>query len=97
MTWTDAQEAKALGLVNRVFPRATFEKEARAFVEQFLVQSRVALMYTKRAIREASGKPFFEALFWVEQTYLKDLMSTADAIEGLNAFMEQRKPIWKKK
>lgn len=93
----DAQEAKSLGLLNRVFPRATFEQDARAFVEQFLVQSRVALMYTKRAIREASGKPFFEALFWVEQTYLKELMSTDDAIEGLNSFMEKRKPVWKNK
>ncbi len=93
----DAQEAKNLGLVNRVFPRETFEQDTKAFVEQFLAQSRVALMYTKRAIREASGKPFFEALFWVEQTYLKDLMSTADAIEGLNSFMEKRKPVWKNK
>ncbi|MCZ7655643.1 MAG: hypothetical protein M5R42_17425 [Rhodocyclaceae bacterium] len=59
--------------------------------------SRVALMYTKKAVREAAGKPFFEALFTVEQIYLKDLMATADAVEGLNSFMEKRKPVWKNK
>jgi cyclohexa-1,5-dienecarbonyl-CoA hydratase len=92
-----AQEALSLGLLNKVFPRATFAQDARVFVDQFLSLSRVALIYTKRAIREASGKPFFEALFNVEQIYLKELMSTADAIEGLNAFMEKRKPVWKNK
>lgn len=92
-----AQEALDLGLLNRVFPRETFAKDARAFVDQFLSLSRVALIYTKRAIREASGKPFFEALFTVEQIYLKELMSTADAVEGLNSFMEKRKPVWRNK
>lgn len=92
-----AKEALSLGMVNKVFPRATFNQDARAFVDQFLTLSRVALIYTKRAIREASGKPFFEALFNVEQIYLKELMSTGDAIEGLNAFMEKRKPVWTNK
>lgn len=91
----DAAEAERLGMVNRVVPRASFQADARAFVEQFLQLSRVALIYTKRAIREASGKPFFEALFTVEQIYLKELMATNDAVEGLNAFMEKRKPVWR--
>ena len=92
-----AQEALHLGLLNRVFPRASFAQETRAFLDQFLGLSRVALMYTKKAVREAAGKPFFEALFTVEQIYLKDLMATADAVEGLNSFMEKRKPVWKNK
>lgn len=93
----DAREAQGFGLLNKVFPRASFAHDTRAFVEQFLSLSRVALMYTKRAIREAAGKPFFEALFTVEQIYLKELMATADAVEGLNSFMEKRKPVWKNK
>jgi len=92
-----AHEALGLGMLNKVFPRATFAQDTRAFLEQFLSLSRVALIYTKRAIREASGKPFYEALFAVEQIYLKELMSTADAVEGLNAFMEKRKPVWTNK
>lgn len=90
-----AAEAERLGMVNRVFPRANFAADARGFVDQFLSLSRVALIYTKRAVREASGKPFFEALFTVEQIYLKELMATDDAVEGLNSFMEKRKPVWR--
>jgi len=92
-----ASEALHLGLLNRVFPRASFAQDTRAFLGQFLSLSRVALMYTKKAVREAAGKPFFEALFTVEQIYLKDLMATADAVEGLNSFMEKRKPVWQNK
>ncbi|MFZ5511551.1 MAG: enoyl-CoA hydratase/isomerase family protein [Pseudomonadota bacterium] len=92
-----AAEAQQLGLINRVFARETFREDVQAFVNQFLSLSRVALMYTKKAVREASGKPFFEALFTVEQIYLKELMATEDAVEGLHSFMEKRKPVWKNK
>ena len=90
-----AAEAQSLGLINKVFPRASFEQDTQEFLKQFLSLSKVALTYTKRAIREAAGKPFFEALFTVEQIYLKELMATEDAVEGLNSFMEKRKPVWK--
>ena len=46
-------------------------------------------------MRFAVGQPFAAALHEVEQIYLKDMMATEDATEGLNAFMEKRKPIWK--
>jgi len=92
-----AREALSLGLLNKVFPRASFVQDTRVFVDQFLSLSRVALMHTKRAIRVASGKPFSEALPVVEQIYLKELMATSDAMEGLNAFIEKRKPVWANK
>ena len=91
----DAREAHAIGLVNKVYPRETFVADTAKFLEQFLSLSRAALVYAKRAMREATGRPFHEALHHVEQIYLKDMMATEDATEGLNAFMEKRKPVWK--
>jgi cyclohexa-1,5-dienecarbonyl-CoA hydratase len=91
----DAREAHAIGLVNKVYPRDTFAADTAKFLEQFLSLSRAALVYTKRAMHKASGRPFHEALFQVEQIYLKEMMATEDATEGLNAFMEKRKPVWK--
>jgi len=91
----DAREALSIGLVNRVFPRESFAADTAKFLEPFLSLSRVALLYTKRAMRVATGRPFLEALHDVEQIYLKELMATEDATEGLNSFMEKRKPIWK--
>ena len=35
------------------------------------------------------------ALPGVEQMYLRELMQTHDAVEGLNAFLEKRSPVWK--
>ena len=31
----------------------------------------------------------------VEQLYLQELMATADAHEGLQAFLEKRTPVWR--
>ena len=93
----DAAEAHRLGLVNKVFPRDTFAADTAKFLEQFTSLSRVALLHTKKAVKEAATRPFYEALFHIEQHYLKDLMATEDAKEGLNSFIEKRKPVWKNK
>lgn len=89
-----ADEAKGLGLVNHVYPAESFAADCRAYAGQFTSLSRTALIYGKRAIRQASGKPFHEALSDLEQMYLDDLMTTSDALEGLTSFIEKRKPVW---
>ena len=91
----DAEEAQRLGMVNQVFPHETFAADTEQFIERFTSLSRVALLHTKKAIREAATRPFYEALFHVEQHYLKELMATEDAKEGLNSFIEKRQPVWK--
>jgi cyclohexa-1,5-dienecarbonyl-CoA hydratase len=91
----DALEAHGLGLVNRVFPKDTFRKDVLDFAQQFLGMSRAALIHTKRAIRAAAGHGFDGALAEAERIYLTELMKTDDAVEGLNAFIEKRKPQWK--
>jgi cyclohexa-1,5-dienecarbonyl-CoA hydratase len=90
-----AEEGRAMGLVNRVFSRETFATDVQAFLAPFLKLSRVALLSTRRATREAAGKPFDVALDAVERIYLKELMLTDDAKEGLAAFLEKRKPVWR--
>lgn len=90
-----AEEGHTMGLVNRVFPRETFTVDVQSFLAPFLKLSRVALLSTRRAIREAAGKPFDTALDAVEHIYLKELMLTDDAKEGLAAFLEKRQPAWR--
>jgi enoyl-CoA hydratase/carnithine racemase len=48
-------------------------------------------------VNRALGKTLPEGIADVEQLYLGELMSTEDAREGLNAFLEKRKPGWKHK
>jgi cyclohexa-1,5-dienecarbonyl-CoA hydratase len=91
----DSAAALAVGLVNKVSPKEQFAAECAAYAAQFLALSKPALVYTKKAIRAASGKSFNAALDAAEAIYLKELMPTADALEGLNSFMEKRPAVWK--
>lgn len=90
-----SEEGKAIGLVNRVFARETFAADVGAFVAPFLSLSRVALVSARKAIRQAAGKPFAAALDAAETIYLNELMATEDAKEGLAAFLDKRKPVWR--
>lgn len=90
-----AEEGRAMGLVNRVFARESFSADVQAFLAPFLQLSGVALLSTRRAIREAAGKSFSAALDTAERIYLQELMATDDAKEGLSAFLEKRKPVWR--
>jgi cyclohexa-1,5-dienecarbonyl-CoA hydratase len=81
----DAKEAHRIGMVNAVFPAENFAADAGKYLEQFTTLSRVALLHTKKAVKEAANRPFYEALHHVEHHYLHELMGTEDAVEGLNS------------
>jgi cyclohexa-1,5-dienecarbonyl-CoA hydratase len=90
----DAAVAERLGLVNAVFPFAEFDAKAEEWVGRLYRQSASSLRLAKRAFRLAQGEDFNERLGDVEHLYLDELMQTSDANEGLNAFIEKRKPVW---
>jgi cyclohexa-1,5-dienecarbonyl-CoA hydratase len=91
----DAREAERLGMVNKVVPVDSFEKEVAGFVGKLTALSGVVLQLTKRATLQGLTLGFEEALGLSEELYLNRLMKTDDAVEGLQAFMEKRKPVWK--
>lgn len=92
-----AEEALRWGLVNKVFPKEEFAAGVQTYLTQFLVLSRVVLVLAKKALRAAQGRPFLDGLARAEEIYLKELMATEDAKEGLASFLEKRKPVWKNK
>lgn len=91
----DAREAERLGIVNKVVPADSFEEEVSDFVGKLTALSGAVLRVTKRATLQGLGLSFEEALAGSEDLYLNRLMKTEDATEGLQAFMQKRKPIWK--
>lgn len=90
----DAATAERLGLVNAVFPLADFNAGAEAWLARLYRQSASSLRFAKRAFRLAQAADFDQRLQDVERLYLEELMQTADANEGLNAFVEKRKAVW---
>jgi cyclohexa-1,5-dienecarbonyl-CoA hydratase len=44
---------------------------------------------------KAQGKSLESSIRMVEEIYLNELMALEDPKEGIRAFMEKRKPVWK--
>jgi len=91
----DAADAKAAGLINKVFPAEEFRQKADEFIGKLTSLSAPVLKLTKRAVDRALDADVIEGLAAAEKLYLGELMQTEDAREGLNAYLEKRKPIWK--
>ena len=90
----DAREALSLGLVNRVVPAEELDREVEGFIKSLKGKSAVVMGLTKRAVHESLALEFEPALERVEEIYLRSLMGTKDAHEGLKAFLEKRPPHW---
>jgi len=89
-----AEEAQAMGLVNKVFPRDDFARHCDEWLARITGNSAAILRLTKKAMRAGLGKTFSRAISEVEQIYLREMMATKDAHEGLTAFLEKRSPKW---
>jgi cyclohexa-1,5-dienecarbonyl-CoA hydratase len=89
-----AREAEAVGLVNRVAPRDQLGEALQALRDELLDKSRAVLRITLKGLREIGLKELSPALARSEEIYLNDLLETADIEEGVQAFVEKRKPRW---
>jgi cyclohexa-1,5-dienecarbonyl-CoA hydratase len=90
-----AQEALSLGLINKVVPPEALEEEFQKFCCKFIPLSGLVLSLTKKAFNAGLMDPSAQGLKEIEKIYLQELMKTKDAEEGLRAFLEKRKPVWK--
>jgi cyclohexa-1,5-dienecarbonyl-CoA hydratase len=90
-----AVEAHRIGLINAVVPAEQLAGEADRIISRLTDKSAAVLRMAKRALRAGTAAGFDEALPAIERIYTKALMNLEDPEEGLKAFMEKRKPIWK--
>ena len=89
------EEALAIGLVNYVFPKESFADDVPAVHRRALPmgpRARCALI--KRSVVEGVEMPLTAGLA-LERELQNRLFVTEDAKEGLSAFVEKRKPIFK--
>ncbi len=82
------------GIVNRVSEPGAALPQALALAQALLVNGPTALAATKEIIRRSSSWTEEEA--WREQvTYARVALESEDRKEGLRAFAEKRRPVWK--
>ncbi|HVN95305.1 MAG TPA: hypothetical protein VMT62_02660, partial [Syntrophorhabdaceae bacterium] len=82
---------------NVVLPTENFKEGVEKFLAEFLNKSKPVAMWTRRAIMAGLNVDFLEALKVSEMIYLQGCMKTEDAVEGISAFMQKRKAVFKDK
>ena len=91
----DAAEARRIGLVNHVVPPDKLEEKTMELASKLKDKSPVVVKLTRMALYQSVDLDFKKAIDTVTGIYLTLLMNTEDAVEGLKAFLEKRKPQWK--
>ena len=93
----DAHEALRLGLVNYVVSSDELNQQSKSVLTKLGELSSASLQFTRTALDLGRNGNFESALTQVENLYLNELMKTEDATEGVQSFMEKRKPDWRNK
>ena len=90
------REGKRIGLLNKVFKN---RDELNAGTEEWITKNIIpksasSLRYAVKASRSTFNYIMSNKLPYLEQLYVGQLMETKDANEGINSFLEKRKPVW---
>jgi cyclohexa-1,5-dienecarbonyl-CoA hydratase len=91
------RDAAVIGLATRAVAEQELTRATEEAISQLLALSSAALAVTKKAFYAWDAMHFDKGLSRAEKIYLEDLMKTADAHEGIRAFMEKRSPQWQGK
>jgi len=91
----DSVEAGRLGLCNHVVPGAHLEPKLLEVLAKLRELSGTSLTYTRHSLDLGRGRSIDDALSEQENIYLHELMKTEDANEGVKAFLEKRKAVWR--
>jgi cyclohexa-1,5-dienecarbonyl-CoA hydratase len=87
-------QAAAMGLANRSVASDKLESVVTRTLDDLRQLSPTALVHTKKALYAWDAMHFDKGLARAEKIYLEELISTADAREGIMAFLDKRPPKW---
>jgi enoyl-CoA hydratase/carnithine racemase len=90
-----ADEARRIGLVNKVVPRAELMIQARAVADELLACAPLALQASKQVMLQSLEEPDFAKAMTRRYEAAERMLASEDAVEGPRAFAEKRKPNWK--
>lgn len=90
----DAPEALRLGLVNRVLPEGDFTSQVAEAAERMAENAPLALAEIKAEFHRALQSPL-EQVMTDELAAVRRLVRSEDVREGVQAFLEKRKPVFR--
>ena len=89
-----AEEAEKLGLVNRVVPVELYMTETLKLAKEIASMSPLAVQMAKESVKRSFEVPLEEGLHFERKNFYM-LFSSEDQKEGMNAFVEKRRPDFK--
>ncbi|WP_448455452.1 acetyl-CoA acetyltransferase [Mycolicibacterium elephantis] len=91
----DAVRAHELGVVNRLAPEGQALKAARELADEIVTGSPTSVRLSLKLMQQTEGISDTLAAVCAPSDVVDELMTSADAIEGMTAFALKRAPIWK--
>ena len=89
-----AEEAQAIGIVNKVVPEGEFEAAVDDWATKLAAKSPLIMKLGKDAMFRQQDMAFADAVEFLH-AQLTIALSTEDIVEGVTAFFEKREPVWK--
>ncbi len=92
----NARESERLGLVSKVVPDGFALEEAKRLANEIAGLPPLAVRSAKESVLRAFEIPLTDGLEQERESFFQ-LLSTEDKAEGIKAFMERRKPVYRGK
>lgn len=92
-----AEEAKRIGLINDVAPRAELKARVRQLADEIIAGAPLAIEASKQVMLQSLAMPDLATALRAKFPAAERMLASEDAKEGQRAFVEKRKPHWQGK
>ena len=91
-----AKYAKEIGLINDFYPKSKLDNEVLKIAKKIASKSNLTIKIGKQTFYKQLEMPLRKAYAYTSRMMTKNMMAM-DAKEGIAAFLEKRRPVWKNK
>ena len=91
-----AKYAKEIGLINDFYPKSKLDNEVLKIAKKIASKSNLTIKIGKQTFYKQLEMPLRKAYAYTSRMMTKNMMAM-DAKEGISAFLEKRRPVWKNK